>query len=91
MATETIVDFLQSRGVSPAIIERVVRLNPDHEPGSVLRGIHYSNTGDPRWTCGATTKGDFIRKYGRSAFESFLTAALIKRGRRVYIRRQYAV
>lgn len=41
---------------------------------------------DPRQTIGAITKGAFIRRCGRAAFDQIPRAALLKQGRRVFIR-----
>lgn len=75
----------RERGVSPAIVERVVRLNPDPEPGRALRGIHYKD--DRAWALmyGHMRKGAFIRRYGREAFDAVDPQDIRKRGRRVLV------
>jgi hypothetical protein len=75
--------------VSPDIIDRVVRLNPNPVEGDRMRGIHYKCQDDPRVWFGAVGKGEFIRRFGRAAFQALNSTAILKRGRRVYIRRAY--
>jgi hypothetical protein len=79
---------LEDRGVAPEIIDRVMRLNPVLVEGQILRGLHYKAQDDPRFTHGFVAKGDFIRRFGRDAFERLSPRRdCIKRGRRVYVTR----
>lgn len=77
--------MLRRRCVSPEIVARVVRLNADTQPGHRLRGIHYSNFDDPRWMCGAATRGEIMRRYGRAALEALPADHKFRRGRRQYV------
>jgi hypothetical protein len=78
--------MLRRRHVAPAIIERVLRLNPNHEPGERLRGIHYKR--DPRWQSDWWSRGDVIRRFGREAIARLPAWAVRKDGKRVYYTRE---
>lgn len=80
--------WLQKRGVGTAIIERVLRLNPVLVEGQRLRGIHFKDQDNPCWLLGAYSKGAFIAKFGRDAFNAIPKHRLIKRGRRVWVERE---
>lgn len=84
-----IARILGERHVSPAIIERVLRLNPEPEEGRLLRGIHYKGQRDPRVWFGMIGKGAFIRRCGRAAYDALPREAKYKDGRREYLRNAY--
>jgi hypothetical protein len=78
---------MRRRGVSPAIIERVLRLNGPEDIGSFkpLRGIHYkpgSWWGLPR---GLVQKGEILRRHGREVWDAIAAEAHVKNGRRVWV------
>lgn len=77
---------LVDRGLSPDIIDRVVRLNPVLVEGMHLRGLYQRRFFDPHIWDGYVGKGEFLRRFGRAAFEALDPRAILKRGRRVYIR-----
>jgi hypothetical protein len=79
---------LRHRGVGEAIIERVLRLNYDPQPGVRLRGIHFVRHGDPRWAWGCISKGEVIRRHGRAAWEAMPRSLIHKQGRRSYVSRE---
>lgn len=83
---------LQNHGVSPSIIERVLRLNPDYTPGRRLRGIHRS-TDERDHMClqrGFVTKGWVIRRYGREGFDKLPRGlwSAERCGKRLYVSRE---
>lgn len=80
---------LTERHVSPAIIERVLRLNPTYTPGVRLRGIHYKGLNDPGLWWGFISKGECIRRFGRAWFQAVPRHEIRKYGKRVYVRREY--
>lgn len=82
---ETLEINLRAAHVSPAIIERVLRLNPNPESGTKLRGIHYKDAAHSYRFARFVSKGRFIRRYGREAFERIPTRELHKDGRRIYV------
>lgn len=79
-------EMLGRRHVSPAIIDRVVRLNPQHVRGQNLRGIHYKP--NPRWLSGWYGKGEFIAKHGAEAWARIPKACKHKQGRREFVSRE---
>lgn len=82
-------EMLSAQHVGPEIIERVVRMNPGAIEGDLLRGIHYKRRDDPQWWIDCIGKGAFLRRFGRVAFDTLDPRAILKRGRRVYIRYAY--
>jgi hypothetical protein len=82
-----LVDALRARKISEAIIERVIRLNPNFNPGCYARGLHLTGRekAEMFWMSGSIQKGEFIQRYGREAFASIPSDGLCKRGRRVYV------
>lgn len=86
----TMVQFeweLREQNISPAIIERVLRLNPNPRRGYLLRGIHYKNYDSPRFTMDCTTKGEVLRRFGRDVFDRIPKDRWIRRGRRIWVNR----
>lgn len=82
---------LSARHVAPAIIERVLRLSEPYPEGVLLRGFHYKRTiRDLRLTRDCTTKGDFVRRYGRDAWDRVPASGKFRQGRRQYVTRQGA-
>lgn len=75
--------WLRKEHVSPHIIERVLRLNPDGgKRFRRLRGLHRTEPGRRLWTVDAISKGEVIRRFGREVFDRVPRWAYIKRGRR---------
>jgi hypothetical protein len=77
---------LRARKVGEAIIERVLRLNPEPRVGVRLRGLHYKEGaawGLPR---GLIQKGEVLRRYGREAWARIPRERWVKDGRRVWVR-----
>jgi hypothetical protein len=81
---ERLEHWLVVQRVSPAVRERVMRLNPFPREGELPRGWHPKNTGR-RINIDACGKGEFIRLYGREAFARVPRTALFKDGRRVFV------
>ena len=72
-----------ARGVGAEIVGRVRRLNASYRRGEKIRGIH--RKANPRWLFGWVSKGELIRRHGRSAWESVPEECRRKDGRREYI------
>lgn len=74
---------LRARHVGERIIERIVRLNPNGAPeGTFLRGAKPIS----RYRWGAyVSRGKFIRKHGRRAWEAMPHGLKHKDGKREYI------
>lgn len=83
------IRHLRARGVSEAILERVIRLNPNPVEGERLRGLHLTamESREMFWLYDCIGKGEFLRRYGRDAFARVPRQHLRKRGRRVYVTR----
>lgn len=77
---------LRERGVSPEIIERVLRLNPRPQLGEKLRGIHYKEGRGWGFMRDYVQKGYVLRVYGHEVWGRIPRSAHIKRGRRVWVR-----
>jgi hypothetical protein len=77
--------------VSEPIVSRVLRLNPSgtRQEGQMLRGWHYKRFESPYPWADCISKGGFLRRYGREAFAKIPANAMIKRGRRVWVRATY--
>lgn len=75
---------LREAKVSEAIIERVMRLNPDPHPGARLRGIHYKRAFGPSRYEGWCSRSQVIREYGRDAWDEIDPRYLRKHGRRQF-------
>lgn len=79
---------LGDRGVSAEIIDRIIRLNPVLVEGQLLRGWHQKRFYDPRvWRHEYVGKGEFLRQFGREAFDRVRKRDILKRGRRVFVNR----
>lgn len=81
---------LRRMHVHPDIIARVLRLNPNPMHGDRLRGIHYKDGAHGYRFARFMSKGRFIRRYGREAFERIPPRELHKDGKRAYIAAQTA-
>lgn len=80
---------LRSRGVGRAIIDRVLRLNPNPREGQRLRGIHFKQTYRVRrFFMDFVSKGEFIRQYGRPVWDRIPMAYIEKDGKRSYVSRR---
>lgn len=79
---------LKAKRVSPEIISRVMRLNPEASHGRPLRGVHYTQGSAVLMMWGWISKGDVIRKHGREGFERLPREVIHKRGKRVYVSRE---
>jgi hypothetical protein len=84
---EALERLLRAHKISPDTIDRVLRLNAayDYAEGVRVRGIHYSKTDDPRLWGDWETKGGFIRRYGREAWDRLDPTRIRKQGRRKYV------
>lgn len=72
--------------VHPDIIARVRRLNPNLRPGQLARGLHRK---EGRWwgyMQGHMQRCEFIRRFGREAFDRLAADRIVKRGRRIWVR-----
>lgn len=76
---------LGAHHVSPEIIDRIIRLNPELREGASLRGWNYKRFREPGINLDCISKGRFLQRFGRSAYESLPASAFMKRGRRVYV------
>lgn len=82
------LERMQQRGLGAELIARVMRLNPNPEPGVMLRGIHLASTAkDRRWQYGDVSKGEVIRRRGRSAWDAVPKGLIRRDGKRAYISR----
>lgn len=77
--------WLRKQHVSPHIIERVLRLNPEGGRRLRLRGLHRKESGRHLWTVDAASKGEIIRRFGREVFDRIPRDAHIKRGRHIFV------
>jgi hypothetical protein len=84
MTIAEVVARLRQRGVGPEVIARVERLNPAPQEGEALRGLHFKRFGDPRPCLNVCGKGEFVRRFGREAWEAIPRDRLLRRGRRAY-------
>lgn len=80
---------LAERKFGEVVCSRVLRLNPNPKDGEILRGLHLSSHNDPRWMIGAISKGEVIRRYGRTAWGNTPQHQIISRGKRKYVRSEY--
>lgn len=80
-----VVQVMRLRHVSERIIERVIRLNPDHRWGMRLRGVHYSSHRAVYMDC--VSKGRVIREKGRDVWNKVPRWCIHKQGKREYISR----
>lgn len=81
-----VADMLARRHVSPEIIDRVLRLNPNPQEGVRLRGLHrYSS---PCWEYDWVSKGAFVREFGREAWSAMPIEEIRKRGKRAFVTRE---
>lgn len=76
------------RGFGEALIERVVRLNPNPVPGCQLRGLNLSRNRDGAFYRDLISKGASIRQRGRQWFDGLPKHLHVKCGKRVYIARE---
>jgi hypothetical protein len=75
---QLLLDWMKQRGISPAIIDRVKRLNPNYQRCEFPRGMR------PRLPQLLPTvgRGEFLRTHGREAYDSIPRMYIIKDGRR---------
>lgn len=64
---------------------RIRRLNPNPQQGDRLRGWHPTRAVYLRCDRDEISKGHFLRKYGRAAFEALPMRLIRKEGRRVFL------
>lgn len=79
---------LRRRGVSEAIIERVMRLNTPETAEDFyrpMRGIHYKPGGRYLMHMDAASKGEIIRRFGREVWSRIPRSAHRKYGRRIFV------
>ena len=80
------IDALCRRhGVSSAVRERIVRLNPQTPDGERLRGYHPNSTSVFRSERDLVGKGEFIRVRGRAAWNALPNGLIFRYGRRQYV------
>lgn len=85
---KTLVERMRRHGCGERLIARVLRLNPDPEPRSALRGVHYASTvGRNRLLRDEVSKGEVIRRCGRDVWERIPRGYIRKDGKRAYIAR----
>lgn len=79
--------WMEARRVSPAIIDRVMRMNDFAEPGRILRGIHYQSVRDRRFNFERNFApiGCVFRKHGRPFVEQIDRRYIVHDGRRRYV------
>jgi hypothetical protein len=76
------------RGTSPAVRARIVRLNPRWSFGERVRGWHPAHTRRGQALINdLVSKGEFIRRFGRPAWESLPNGLLWRFGHRRYVAR----
>lgn len=85
LSQPTLEDRLKERGVSAKVRDRILRLNPNPQEGMRLRGWNPAFTVSDQTHIDVIGKGEFIRRFGRPAFERLPKDAIIKRGRHVLI------
>lgn len=77
---------MRARGVHPSIRARVQRLNPDYAPGAMPRGIHYKRHMGPNCHFRYMSKGVFLKRHSRTAWDRLPREEIIKDGRRKWVR-----
>lgn len=87
----TLEEKLIRNHVSRPIIERILRLNPNPQPGTTLRGWNRKN--NPALWRNLVSRGEIIRRHGRHSWHWLIskekhTPRVIKYGRRKYIARE---
>lgn len=80
---------LIQRKITPAVRERILRLNPNPREGQLLRGYHPNNHFRYwRYTLDCVPKGEFIRKHRRKAWDALPNGLKYKDGRRRWVSRK---
>ena len=80
------IDALCRRhGVSDAVRDRIVRLNPNTPEGERLRGYHPNSTSVFRAERDLVGKGEFIREHGLAAWKALPNGLIFRYGRRQYV------
>lgn len=78
---------LRALKVSEAIVERVLRLNPDPREGYRLRGFHYKDGRGWGLMTGMIQKGEVLQCHGREVWDRIPRSEWVKKGRRVWVSR----
>lgn len=74
--------------VSPTILERVERLNPNHREGGRARGIYRKPTAARIARYGYMSKGQFLRQHDPILWKLIPSGCIVKQGRRKFLRLQ---
>lgn len=87
MSKADMLQALLRRGVSPAVRERIDRLNSDFVPGQKVRGWNPAPT---LWrqifSWDVIGRREFLRRFGRCGWANLPKSAIIKDGKRRYVR-----
>lgn len=77
--------IMERKGMSENVRARIRRLNPNPQEGEMIRGWHPTRPVYLRCERDEISKGHFLRKYGRAAFEALPRYCIRKEGRRVFL------
>jgi len=81
-------EVCRRRGIGTSVRERIIRLNPKTKSGGSVRGWHPTRGNRyHRVFYDHVSKGEFIRRHGRDAWDSLPNGLIWRDGRRCYIER----
>src|ERR1700686_981330 len=78
----------RERGIGAAVRARIVRLNPNWSPGSMPRGYYPRPNRFLKFAHDLISKGEFIHRHGRAAWDALPNGIKWREGRRQFIGRE---
>jgi hypothetical protein len=78
----------RERGIGDAVRSRIVRLNPNYKPGLMPRGYYPRPNRYLKFAHDLMSKGEFIHRHGRAAWDALPNGIKWRDGRRQFIGRE---